>query len=365
MSELRVALVGCGKISYKYAGLLASFPSPARLVAVCDLDASRAAAFGAEYGVASFGSIDDMMESLGSAIDVYAVLTPSGAHAANVCQLAENGAANILVEKPIALALEDAERAIDVCERAGSRLFVVKQWRYGRAARALRDAYDRGRFGRISLLTTRLRWCRHQQYYDEARWRGTWAHDGGVLTNQAVHAIDLLTWFGGEVQSVYAMCQTNLANIEAEDTAVAVLRFANGRLGAIEATTAVRPRNLEASFSVIGEGGAVELGGGSVNRIDAWQFERPEPADEALLESLAKSNDGADAAHRAYLEEVFSCIREGREGGVTGRDALRSLRVIHALYQSDQLNMPVDVAASEFPLSRLGRDARRQEPALA
>lgn len=365
MNQLRIALVGCGKISQKYAGLLAAVPDEARLVAVCDLDAVRAAEFGAKYGIASYGSIDKMMDAIGSAIDVYAVLTPSGAHAANICQLAENGARNILVEKPIALALEDAERAIHVCERTGARLFVVKQWRYSHAAQALRQAYDQGRFGRISLLTTRLRWCRHQQYYDEARWRGTWAHDGGVLTNQAVHAIDLLVWFGGEVQSVYALCQTNLANIEAEDTAVAVLRFANGRLGAIEATTAVRPKNLEASFSVIGEGGAVELGGSSVNMIQTWQFAHPEPHDETVRQYPPQANDGADSAHWAYLTDVFSCIREGRDGGVSGREALRSLRVIHALYQSDRLNMPVDVASSDFPLSRLGRRALQPEAAMA
>jgi predicted dehydrogenase len=365
MNPMRIALLGCGKISQKYAGLIAAHSDAARIVAVCDLDEARAAEFGAKQGVASFGSIDAMMDSLGSSIDLYAVLTPSGAHAANICQLAENGARNILVEKPIALALEDAERAIHVCERTGARLFVVKQWRYSSAVRALREAYDDGRFGKISLLTTRLRWCRHQQYYDEARWRGTWAHDGGVLTNQAVHAIDLLVWFGGDVQSVYAMCQTNLANIEAEDTAVAVLRFANGRLGAIEATTAVRPKNLEASFSIIGEGGAVELAGGSVNQIETWQFEHKEPIDEVVVTGGVQANQGAENAHWSYLQEVFASIREGREGGVSGRDALRSLRVIHALYQSDQLNMPVDVATGDFSLSRLGRDVNRQEAVLA
>jgi UDP-N-acetyl-2-amino-2-deoxyglucuronate dehydrogenase len=364
MTSLRIALIGCGKISHKYAGLIAAHADEAHLVAVCDLDATRSADFGAKYGAAAFDSIDAMMDALGATIDVYAVLTPSGAHAANVCLLAENGARNILVEKPIALTIEDAEQAIHVCERTGARLFIVKQWRYSRAAQALRQAYDQGRFGKISLLTTRLRWCRHQQYYDEARWRGTWAQDGGVLTNQAVHAIDLLVWFGGEVQSVYALCQTTLANIEAEDTAVAVLRFTNGRLGAIEATTAVRPKNLEASFSIIGEGGAVELGGGSVNAIQEWQFERPEPQDDAIRADI-QGGDASDSAHWAYLKDVFACIREGRDGGVSGREALRSLRVIHALYQSDQLNMPVDVASSSFPYSRLGRKALQPESAIA
>jgi predicted dehydrogenase len=298
-----------------------------------------------------------MMDRVGGHLDVCAVLTPSGCHAEHICELATLGAPNIIVEKPISLTLDDAERAIDVCERNQCRLFVVKQWRYNRSVQALRREFDRGRFGRISLLTSRLRWCRHQHYYDEAPWRGTWAHDGGVLTNQACHAIDLLLWFGGEVETVFAMCETQLANIEAEDTAVAVIRFASGALGALEATTAVRPKNLEASFSLLGEGGAVELAGPSVDAIQTWHFEHSEIEDETIRQ-IANGNsvDHPAYAHCAYLDDVFSCIRDDREGGVNGREAMRSLRVIHALYQSERLRIPVAVKSSDFALSRLGRE---------
>jgi predicted dehydrogenase len=297
------------------------------------------------------------MNNAGANIDVFVVLTPSGAHADNICELAESGAQNIIVEKPISLRLEDAERAIDTCERYQCRLFVVKQWRYNRSVQALRRAFDRGRFGKLSLLTTRLRWCRHQEYYDEAKWRGTWAHDGGVLTNQACHAIDLLLWFGGEVESVYAMCETRLANIETEDTAVAVIRFASGALGAIEATTAARPQNIEASLSLIGEGGAVELRGMNVDTIHSWRFEKPDVEDESMLQSYgANPPDQPSYAHGAYLDDVFQSVREGREGGVGGGQASRTLRLIHALYQSDHLKRPVSPEAIEFRHSRLGRN---------
>ncbi len=357
-SHLRVGLVGCGKISQKYVECLSAPNRQARVSAVCDLDPVRANQLGQQLGVPSFSSILQMMGSVGTDIEIFIVLTPSGAHADNICELAELGAPNIIVEKPIALRLEDAERAIDTCERCQSRLFVVKQWRCNRSVQALRSAFDAGRFGRISLLTTRLRWCRHQHYYDEANWRGTWEHDGGVLTNQACHAIDLLLWFGGEVESVYALCETRLANIEAEDTAVAVIRFANGALGAIEATTAVRPKNLEASFSVLGEGGAVELRGMSADTIHAWRFERPNLEDETVLQtSGANPTELQTYAHAAYLDNVFACVREGREGGVDGRQATKTLRVIHALYQSDWLRSPVTLNANDFEHSRLGRSA--------
>jgi predicted dehydrogenase len=273
------------------------------------------------------------------------------------------GARNIIVEKPISLALEDAERAIDVCQREQCRLFVVKQWRYNRSVQVLRRAFDRGRFGRISLLTSRLRWCRHQQYYDEAPWRGTWGHDGGVLTNQACHAIDLLVWFGGQVESVFAMCETRLADIEAEDTAVAVIRFTSGALGALEATTAVRPKNLEASFSLLGEGGTVELQGQSVDAIRIWRFEPSEREDENVAE-LANENSPQSPmyAHLAYLNDVLSCIREDREGGVDGRQATNTLRVLHALYQSNQLGVAVDVNSQSFAYSPLGKSTANVKP---
>jgi predicted dehydrogenase len=300
------------------------------------------------------------MANAGSETDVFVVLTPSGAHADNICELAELGASNIIVEKPISLRLEDAEHAIDTCDRCDCRLFVVKQWRYNRAVQGLRRAFDRGRFGKLSLLTTRLRWCRHQQYYDEAKWRGTWAHDGGVLTNQACHAIDLLLWFGGEVESVYAMCETRLANIEAEDTAVAVIRFTSGALGAIEATTAARPQNIEASLSLIGEGGAVELRGLSVDTIHSWRFDKPELDDETVLHSFGANPPGQQSyAHATYLDDVFESVREGRDGGVGGRQAMQSLRLIHALYQSDHLKRPVAFETNEFRHLRLGRKVNR------
>ncbi|HVT29592.1 MAG TPA: Gfo/Idh/MocA family oxidoreductase, partial [Lacipirellulaceae bacterium] len=358
-SHLRVALAGCGKISQKYGECLSDPHRQGRLAAVCDLDRERATQFAEQFGVPWYSSIVEMMESIGSGIDVVVVLTPSGAHADNICELAELGARNIVVEKPIALRLDDGERAIDTCERYGSRLFVVKQWRYNRSVQALRRAYEQGRFGKISLLTTRLRWCRPQQYYDEARWRGTWAHDGGVLTNQACHAIDLLLWFGGEVESVYALCETRLANIEAEDTAVAVIRFANGTLGALEATTAVRPKNLEASFSVLGEGGSVELSGMSVDTIRSWRFERPTFEDETIQHSSNENSARQKShAHAAYLDEIFACVREKREGGVDGRQAIKTLRLIHALYESDWLRSPVSLNSGEYEHSRLGREAR-------
>ena len=175
------------------------------------------------------------------------MLTESGNHCRNVLDLAQYSK-HLVVEKPMALTLRDADEMIKACDEAGCRLFVIKQNRFNVPVVKAREALDRGRFGKLVLGTVRVRWCRRQAYYDQDPWRGTWAMDGGVLTNQASHHIDLLEWMMGEVDSVYAMSTTALANIETEDTAVITLRFTNGALGVIEATTAARPTDLELSL---------------------------------------------------------------------------------------------------------------------
>ena len=184
-----------------------------------------------------------MMRAVGDRIDVFSVLTPSGAHCDNVLDLVQYGRP-IVVEKPLALRLDDADRMIEACDAHGVKLFVVHQNRYNLPIVKAREALEQGRFGRLVLGTVRLRWTRDQAYYDSESWRGTWAHDGGVFMNQAVHHIDMLTWFMGNVESVRSMAATRLVKIECEDTGVAVIRFNSGALGVLEATTATRPKDL-------------------------------------------------------------------------------------------------------------------------
>ncbi len=238
---LGFALVGCGRISKRYVGNLTKGRiKGARLVAVCDLVESRAKKVGDEHDIPNFIDMHEMMQTMKDKIDVVCILTPSGDHARHTLELAPYGA-HIIVEKPMALRLEDADRMIESCDRSGVKLFIVKQNRFNLAVQKLKEAVHSQRFGKIALGTVRVRWCRDQQYYDQASWRGTWAHDGGCLANQAIHHIDLLQWMLGPVESLYAKTATQLVTIEAEDTGVVVLKFTSGALGVIEATTATRP----------------------------------------------------------------------------------------------------------------------------
>ncbi len=330
---LRFALVGCGRIAKRHSELLGHKQiAGASLVAVCDIVEEKARKVGEQFSVPYFNDMHRMMQS--ALVDIVVVLTESGNHARNVVELAKYGK-HIVVEKPMALALDDADRMIDACDQAGCKLFVVKQNRFNVPVIKLREALDAGRFGKLVMGTVRVRWCRPQSYYDQDSWRGTWAFDGGVLTNQASHHVDLLEWMMGEVDSVFAMSRTALANIEAEDTAVVTLRFKNGALGVIEATTAVRPKDLEGSISVLGELGSVEIGGFAVNKMKTWNFVEPLEDDCEVLEKYSVNPPSVYGfGHQAYYDHVVDCIKNDKRLLVDGLEGRKSLELINAIYES-------------------------------
>src|SRR5687767_10165020 len=243
---INFAIVGCGRIAKRHAELLATGQiRGARLVAVCDSAPSRADQIATRYGVPAFVSLADMLAMPG--IDAVSVLTPSGMHAEHAVQVCRSGR-HVVVEKPMALTLEDADGMIAAADAAGVRLLVVKQNRFNVPVVKAREALDAGRLGEFVLGTVRVRWARDQSYYDNDAWRGTWAQDGVVIANQASHHVNMLSWFLGPVERVHARAARALVDIEAEDTAVATLRFRNGALGVIEATSATRPNDLEGSL---------------------------------------------------------------------------------------------------------------------
>ena len=353
---LKVGLLGCGRIAKRHADLLGSGAvDGAVLAAVADTEAFRADTFSRKYNVAGFTSLDAMLS--GAKVDIVSVLTPSGLHAEHVIAAAEAGK-HVVVEKPMALRLADADAMIRACDRAGVKLFVVKQNRFNVPVVKAREALEQGRFGKLVLGTVRVRWCRDQSYYDQDPWRGTWALDGGVLANQASHHIDLLEWFFGDVESVHARAITALVDIEAEDTAIATLKFRSGALGVIEATNATRPRDLEGSLSILGSAGTVVIGGFAVNRIDAWQFAEAQPVDEQIATRFSVNPpDVYGYGHKAYYQHVVQCLADGRAALVDGLEGRRSLELINALYDSIESGGEIFLEGGAMR-SRLGRSSR-------
>jgi len=339
---LKFALVGCGRIAKRHSELLGNNQiNNARLVAVCDIVQDKAKKIAAEYSVPCFTDMHEMMRSIN--IDVVVILTESGRHAEHVVALAPYGK-HIVVEKPMALTLDDADAMIYACDKAGTKLFVVKQNRFNVPVLKAREALENGRFGKLVLGTVRVRWCREQSYYDQAAWRGTWAMDGGVLTNQASHHVDMLEWMMGDVDSVFAMSTTALAKIETEDTAVVTLRFRNGALGVIEATTATRPKDMEGSLSILGEGGSVEIAGFAVNKMKVWEFAKPELGDEQVMAAYSVNPPNVYGyGHKAYYENVVDSILNNKHQLVDGIAGRKSLELVMAIYESIETGREVQL----------------------
>ena len=337
---IKFALVGCGRIAKRHSELLGFDQiKGAELTAVCDNIIDKAKKIAKQFDVPAYENMDEMMKS--ESIDVVVVLTPSGLHAKHVVNLSKYGK-HIMVEKPMALTIEDTENMIYACDENNIKLFVIKQNRFNVPVVKLREALESGRFGKLSLGTVRVRWARHQTYYDQDSWRGTWAMDGGVLTNQASHHVDMLEWMMGDVESVFAKMTTALADIETEDTAIVTLKFKNGALGIIEATTATRPANLEGSISILGEKGTVVVGGVAVNKMQTWIFEDEQDGDANVLEEFSVNPPNVYGfGHQAYYEHVVDCIENGSANLVDGLQGRKSIELINAIYESAETGKEV------------------------
>jgi UDP-N-acetyl-2-amino-2-deoxyglucuronate dehydrogenase len=337
---LNFALVGCGRIAKRHSELLGFGQiKGARLVSVCDSVLSKSEKIGKQFKVSFYTDMDEMMQS--ESIDIVVVLTPSGLHSEHVVNLSKYGK-HIVVEKPMALSVKDTEKMIFACDANNIKLFVIKQNRFNVPVVKLREAVESGRFGKLTLGTVRVRWARHQAYYDQDPWRGTWSMDGGVLTNQASHHVDMLEWMMGDVESVFAKMTTALANVETEDTVIVTLKFKSGALGIIEATTAARPTNLEGSISILGENGTVVVGGVAVNEMQTWVFTDEQEGDSNVLQEFSVNPPNVYGfGHYSYYEHVVDCVKNGGSNLVDGLQGRKSIELISAIYESAETGKEV------------------------
>ena len=243
----------------------------------------------------------------------------------------------------MAISLEGADALVRECDAAGVHLFVVKQNRLNPSIQLLRRAIDGGRFGRIYLANTTVRWTRPQEYYDQAPWRGTWEFDGGAIMNQASHYVDLVQWLVGPVESVMAKTATLARRIETEDTGIAVLKFRSGALGVIEVTMLTYPRNLEGSITILGEKGTVKVGGTAVNRIEHWSFADYDD-DDKLIESTATNPPTVYGfGHEGYYRNVVAVLRGQAKAETDGRAGRKSLELILGIYESAKTGRDVPI----------------------
>ncbi len=328
--KIKFALIGCGAIAKKHVTAISRL-SNAEVVGAYDVNLDVGNVFGKKYSVPVFADINEMIETTNP--DVLNILTPSGVHFSNIMGLLDFNR-HFVVEKPLALRLDQIDKIIEECDNRGLKIFVVQQNRFNPPIQKLKEALQKVRFGKLVLGTIRVRWCRHQAYYDQKSWRGTWAYDGGVFTNQASHHIDMLIWLMGDVESVMAKTTTRLVNIEAEDTGVAILKFKNGALGVLEATTATRPKDLEGSISVLGKKGSVEVGGFFMNELKTWNFKEKDEMDADVWDKFSRVPDEFAWNHTQFYRNVVSSIISGKRGLIDGLEGRKSVELINAIYES-------------------------------
>lgn len=330
LDTIRFGLVGCGRVAPRHAQSLVELPG-AQLVAVTDSVPARAARFAADYGCAVEPDYDALLAR--PDLDVVTICTPSGLHAQMGSAAAAAGK-HVLVEKPMALNLADADALIAACAAANIKLSVVMQNRYNPPVQDLRRAVDAGRLGRLLLGAATVRWYRPQEYYEDG-WHGTRAMDGGALLNQSIHHIDALQWFLGGVHSVFAYTATLAHRMEADDAGVGVVRFKSGALATIEGSTLTYPENLEGSLALFGERGSVKIGGPALNRIAFWKVAGElEHEREMLTRQEIDPPTVYGYSHRAVIREMVRSVQEDRAPEVTGVEARNSLQLVLALLES-------------------------------
>ncbi len=339
VGPVRVALVGCGRISKNHLDAIAGVPEM-QLVSVADSNLARAKEIEAQRGVPAFGSIDAMLATVPS--DLVTICTPSGLHPHHGIAAA-NAGRHVLTEKPMAISLEGADRLVQACDAAGVHLFVVKQNRLNPPVQLLKRAVEKGRFGRIFMANVTVRWTRPQEYYDAESWRGTWEFDGGAIMNQASHYVDLMQWLVGPVESVMAKTATQARRIEAEDCGVAVIKFRSGALGVMEVSVLTYPRNLEGSIAILGEKGSVKIGGTAVNKVEHWSFDSYD--DDDKLVDVASTNPPTvyGFGHEGYYRNLLPVLRGTAKADTDGRAGRKSLELILGIYESAKTGREVPI----------------------
>ena len=341
--KVRFALAGCGRIAANHFESIAQHADRAELVAVCDSDPAALAAATARTGAQGFAHYPQMLAEVDA--DCVVLATPSGLHARQVIEAAQAGR-HVMTEKPMATRWADGLAMVKACDEARVRLFVVKQNRRNRTLQLLREAITAGRFGRIYMVTVNVFWSRPQSYYDSAPWRGTWEFDGGAFMNQASHYIDLLDWMVGPVESVMAYTGTLARHIEVEDTGVAALKWRNGAMGSVNVTMLTHPKNYEGSITLLGEKGTVRIGGVAVNKIEHWEFDAPHPMDAQLDDASYQTTSVYGFGHPLYYDNVIRTLRDECEPETDGREGLKSLELLIAMYRSardgTRINLPLE-----------------------
>lgn len=341
--KIRMALVGCGRIAANHFGAMEQHAEEVEIVDVCDVNRDALEKAVQRTGAMGHLSLTEMLKV--TSADFVVLATPSGLHSEQAIDVAGSGR-HVLTEKPMATRWHDGLRMVRACDTAGVRLFVVKQNRRNATLQLLKRAVEQKRFGRIYMVNINVFWTRPQEYYDSAKWRGTWEFDGGAFMNQSSHYVDLLDWLIGPIESIQAYMATLERDIEVEDSGVLSIRWRSGALGSMNVTMLTYPKNLEGSITILGEKGTVRVGGVAVNEIQHWEFADSRPEDEQIASANYETTSVYGFGHPLFYDNVIKVMRGEAEPETDGREGLKSLETLIAAYLSardgKRIALPLD-----------------------
>lgn len=348
---MKYALIGCGRIATNH--VKAAVNNHLEFAAVCDCFPENMENLLAKHGlnkdtsIARYTDYKKMIEEVQPTL--VGIATESGIHAEIALFCIDHGV-NCIIEKPIAMSIEDADEIIRRSEEKGVKVSACHQNRFNVAVQETRKALEAGRFGKLSHGSVHVRWNRNQNYYDQAPWRGKWASDGGALMNQCIHGIDLLRWmFGDEVEEVYGATRQQFHHyLEAEDIGMAIVKFKNGAIATIEGTTNVYPQNLEETLYIFGEKGTVKIGGKSTNNIDVWDFADETDKDNANKNLQEATSNVYGNGHTSLYADVIDAIENDRKPYVDAVAGRNALEMVLAIYESQKEGMPVKLPLKHF-----------------
>lgn len=349
MENKSIAIIGCGRISGHHCRAIQATDG-VEITAVCDLDESKAANYGQEFGVPHYTNYREMLKQL-SHIDIVVIATPSGMHFEHAMEMITEFRKSVIVEKPTFMKPSQVSAAYAAAKEYGVEIFPLFQNRYNKAVQRVKQAVTDEQIGGVRILSVRVRWCRPQRYYDLSEWRGTFSMDGGAITNQGIHHIDLLRYLGGEVKQVKAEMRTLGADIEVEDTVVATITFASGAVGTLEVTTAARPDDFEASISLVGEHGLAQIGGKAVNELEVFT------PDESQCHTFSEDFTGSvyGNGHKFLYQSISDYFHLNKAYLISEQDCFNSIKLLHAFYVSNETRQEVSFD-SDFESARLGED---------
>lgn len=346
---MKYALIGCGRIATNH--ITAAVNNKLEIVAVCDIvpehmdDLLKKHSLENNSLIEKYTDYKEMLEK--TCPELVSIATESGIHAEIALYCIEHGV-HVIIEKPMAMSMEDANEIIRLSEEKRVKVCACHQNRFNIAVQEMRRALEAGRFGALSHGSIHVRWNRNKNYYTQAPWRGTWAQDGGALMNQCIHGIDLLRWtFGGEIEEVYGATRQQFHHyLEAEDVGMAVVKFKNGAIATIEGTTNVYPKNLEETLYIFGEKGTVKIGGTSTNNIDVWDFADETEIDTKNKGLVEETSNVYGNGHTSLFADMIDAVQTDRKPYVDAYAGKDALELVLAIYKSQKdgcsVHLPLD-----------------------